>query len=496
MPVPPAPQDRPTALEFPAGLEWLNVDRAPTLEELRGKIVALAFWSSAGGDARDQHAELATIAERFASELVVIGVHSPRFGCDKDVRHVRAAVLKHGIEHAVVHDASLAIAHAHGVVGTPAVVLVDAVGRALAPISGEGRGQELVRRIERLREEEGLDKAPIELPLRRESVLEPDRFLDHPSKLCVASESTLFVADTGHHRVLQLAYRPDGLRARVERIFGGGGSGFVDADGESAKLFAPHGLARQGRTLYVADTGNHAVRAIDLETGAVRTVAGTGARARSRPGWNRRPTETALRSPCALWVDRPRLYVAMAGSRELWTLEEERVLAPFAGNGRAAWVDGFAQQASFGRPSDLAGDGRRLFVADAEACAIRAVELVGRPAVHTLVGRGPTQWGDADGAGERVRLQHPLGIAFDGLLHVADTFNHKVKRLDPATREVRTLAGSGRRGHRDGSAPEAWFAEPEGVAVRGHLVFVADTGNHALRVIDVRALTVETVEIG
>lgn len=442
-------------------------------------------------------AQLRRLRERFPDELVVIGVHSAKFPSEQATRSIREAVMRHGIEHPVVNDAGFGIWKQYAVRAWPTVVLIDPRGHVVGAQSGEidaGKFAEVIERMIGVEDaRQGLDRKP--LNLRREPDVEPDRVLRHPSKLIVTSEATMFVSDTGHHRLLQLELDAGGRSAQVVRVFGSGYRGFSDGSADRAQFDAPHGLARRGRTLYVADTENHAVRAIDLDSGAVRTVAGTGEKAVRlfRPG--SKPTETALRSPWALWVDRPRLFIAMAGSHQIFSLEDESSLFPFAGNAREAMVDGAAPEASFNQPSDLAGTPSELFVADPEASAVRSITLSGRPMVRTLVGRGLFEWGDVDGTGDVVRLQHPTGIAVDGLLHIADSYNHKIKRLDPTSRLVKTLAGTGQPGFADGPGRSAQFFEPQGLAVRGKRLFVADTNNHALRVIDLDKMRVETIEV-
>jgi DNA-binding beta-propeller fold protein YncE len=116
--------------------------------------------------------------------------------------------------------------------------------------------------------------------------------------------------------------------------------------------------------------------------------------------------------------------------------------------------------------------------------------------VETVVGVGLFEFGDEDGVGEEVRLQHPIGIAWaDHHVWIADSYNHKVKRLDPQTRKVTTLIGSGEAGLEDGPIRRARFFEPQGIAVRGRKIYVADTNNHAVRVADLDTLKVHTLAI-
>src|SRR5690606_4994468 len=290
----------------------------------------------------------------------------------------------------------------------------------------------------------------------------------------------------------------DGLAGEITRVFGSGEPGLQDGSTRSAQFHDPHGLSLLHPTLYVADTENHAIRAIDLVREQVRTVAGTGEKGRSLRVLGNSPTTMPLRSPWAVAGVENILFIAMAGSHQIWILIEEQTLGLFAGTGAEALVDGPRGQAAFNQPSDLALAMQHLFVADAEASAIRAISLTDEPQVMTLVGQGLFEFGDVDGVGETVRLQHPTGLAAgNNLLYIADTYNHKIKSLDPTTGAVQTLFGTGQPGHDDGAAREATFNGPEGLVLSegNRLLYIADTNNHALRVADLTRATVHTVEL-
>jgi DNA-binding beta-propeller fold protein YncE len=443
-------------------------------------------------------AQLRRIQERFPEEVVVVGVHSGKFPAEHATKSLREAVVRHGIDHPVVNDADFRVWNEYAVRAWPTVVFVDPTGKYLGAVPGEISADEVIPHLERMiaqYDAQGLlDRQPVERRLEKDA--QPATVLLYPSKLVVTSEATIFVADTGHHRVLQLDLEPDHRSARVARVFGSGEAGFADGTAETARFHDPHGLSRKGSTLYVADTENHAIRAIDLDLGTVRTVAGTGEKAQGLPKPGASPTTTALRSPWAVWVDRPRVLVAMAGSHQIWSLEDEKVLSVFAGTGREELRDGPSGLAGFNQPSDLAGGDDAIFVADSEASAVRRIPLDSKPVVETLVGAGLFEFGDVDGIGESVRLQHPTGIAWaDHQVWIADSYNHKVKRLDPETRRVATIIGDGKPGHVDGKLREASFFEPEGVAVRGRKIYVADTNNHVVRVASLDTLRVWTLEI-
>ena len=446
------------------------------------------------------------LRQRFPDHLVVLGVHSAKFTAEKETSTLREAVERLGVEHPVVNDAGFDVWESFAVRAWPTLVLLDATGRVAGKRSGEVTEAELASCVERLiaeaSEKEQLSNwaAPTGIePLAHEALL---RF---PAKLVAVGDERLFVADTGHHRVVELELeldreRADGatqVAARVARTFGRGVFGFEDGGASHASFHSPHGLAvTDEQVLYVADTGNHALRAIDLEQGTVGTVAGTGALARTIGRGGTDPLEVALRSPWDLaWTDGV-LLIAMAGSHQIWGFSPKGPIGPFAGRGAEVLLDGPLAEAGFNQPSGLALVEETLFVADAEASAIRAVTFGEEPRVTTLVGQGLFEFGDVDGTGEAVRLQHPAGVAADAhFVYIADSYNHKIKRLERATGRVETLVGDGRPGERDGSFSEARLHEPEGLALVGDRLLIADTGNHRLRVTDLRSGRIATVEI-
>lgn len=234
--------------------------------------------------------------------------------------------------------------------------------------------------------------------------------------------------------------------------------------------------------IFVADTGNHLLRAIDLATGRVVTVAGTGAQAGFRAtGGDARAT--ALNSPWDLAPLGGKLYIAMAGTHQIWVYDPATArVEVYAGSGAEARVDGSLAEAAFAQPSGITTDGAKLYIADSETSSLRQIDpSTGR--VTTLVGEDLFVFGDVDGSGAHVRLQHPLGVAYaDGALLIADTYNHKIKRLDLATQVVTTLAGSGEPGVADGH-PGALY-EPGGLSVSGDDLLIVDTNNHLLRHLD------------
>ena len=187
----------------------------------------------------------------------------------------------------------------------------------------------------------------------------------------------------------------------------------------------------------------------------------------------------------------------MAGCHQLWVMDLELgLVGAYAGSGAESISDGALDQATLAQPSGITTDGKRLYFADSETSSIRSAELAPNGKVRTIVGLGLFEFGDGDGEGHLVRLQHPLGITNrDGALYVADTYNHKIKLIMPVPRSSRTLVGTGKPGYLDGGPMEAAFSEPGGLSIAGGKMFIADTNNHQIRVADMETLQVTTLEL-
>jgi len=423
-----------------------------------------------------------------------VGVHSAKFPNEASGESLAEAVARHRIGHPVVNDRDFAIWQRYGVRAWPTLVLVDPQGYVVGAVAGEGHGPALREAVQQLIAEHRqagtlrVDGRPFAL-----RHLEPpaDGFLAYPGKVLadVAGRRT-FVADSGHHRIVIAD-----PAAQVRAVAGVGDPGFSDGTFATARFQHPQGMALVGGHLYVADTENHAIRRLDLKARTVETVAGTGEQAvgRPRPGTGR---EVALNSPWDLVIRDGTLYIAMAGCHQIWAMDlTTGALTPFAGSGREEFRDGPRLTAGLNQPSGLATDGEVLFVADSEASAIRAVTFGDFGRVTTLVGEGLFEFGDRDGTGPDVRLQHPLGVAWlGGACYIADTYNHKVKRLYPALRRVETVLGTGKPGR--GEGPEAAFFEPGGLSAAAGRLYVADTNNHRICVADLGAGTVTTLPLG
>ncbi|MGV3526880.1 MAG: CsgG/HfaB family protein [Candidatus Sericytochromatia bacterium] len=239
------------------------------------------------------------------------------------------------------------------------------------------------------------------------------------SAVAVDAKGVIYLADTEHHRIRRLT--PDGM---VSTWLGTGEAGLSDGPAAVARFHKPQGLACDADgNLYVADTDNHAIRVVSPE-GRVRTLAGNG--------------EGGLR-------------------------------------------DGVGAAARFRFPIGLSWDSAgRLLVADTYNHAVRQVRPDG--STSTLVGNGEA--GFVEGSRGLARLNAPRGVAAGphGQVWIADTDNHRIRVLS-AEGQLQTLAGTGVAGWQDGNPAVGQFQRPQGLAYAQGTLWVADTGNHVLRVI-------------
>ncbi len=474
------------APEFPDGLDWLNTEQPLSLAELRGKVVLLDFWTYGCINCMHNFPGLKQLEAEYSDELVVIGVHSAKFENEGDTDNIRQIILRYDLEHPVVNDNEFLVWNTWGVRAWPTLVLIDPRGNVVGRHSGEGVYPVLKPVIESLVNEFDelrlLDRTPLKLRLEKEG--RPSTVLSFPGKVLADPEAgRLFVADTNHHRIIQA----DINTGQVQAVFGTGAPGLMNGAAAQAQFNNPQGMALAGDTLYVADVDNHAIRSIDLISGRVDTVVGTGNQASRYPPVAGVAPEVELNSPWDLALAGDDLYIAMAGSHQIWQLGlDDGILEPLAGSGREGTLNGPRAGAELAQPSGLAlGPDNRLYFADSESSSIRWVELAGNsPLVGSLAGGDQTlfQFGDVDGVGSGALLQHPLGIVSDGqLIYVADTYNNKIKRIDPASGEVKTWLGED-YGWRDGEQP--LFYEPGGLDLVEGVLWVADTNNHVIRRVD------------
>ena len=443
--------------------------------------------------------QLRKLERKYASELVVVGVHSAKFPTEKETDSLTAAVRRCELEHPVINDAEFQVWQQYSCRAWPTLMFIDPRGNVI----GKHEGELTFEQFDTLMS--GMVAEFDELGIMQRSPLPttpppgPQNALSFPGKV-LADEAggRLFIADTNHNRIIVSSFDGD-----VKQVIGSGEEALVDGPLAQSAFNHPQGMAIDGDILYVADTENHAIRRVDLQAGHVETIAGTGEQGYDRTG-GRPGRSTSLSSPWDVVLHNGVVYIAMAGIHQLWSLDlETGIVGPYAGSGREAITDGPLATSALAQPSGITigndgSGGERLYFADSETSAIRNCDLDPNGSVRTLIGLGLFEFGDVDGDDFRVRMQHPIGITHHvsddggGVLYVADTYNHKIKRVLPKTRSAFTVAGVGKPGHVDGPFAQARFSEPSGLSIANGKMYIADTNNHAIRVADMETGEVAT----
>uniref|UniRef100_A0A3Q1JEL0 NHL repeat-containing protein 2 n=1 Tax=Anabas testudineus TaxID=64144 RepID=A0A3Q1JEL0_ANATE len=514
--------------DFQPGLEWLNTE-GPLFfnKELAGKVVLLDFFTYCCINCIHILPDLHQLEKKHSVKdgLVVVGVHSAKFPNEKVLDNICSAVLRYDICHPVVNDSEAYLWHELEVSCWPTLVLLGPRGNLLLSLVGEGHRDRLMLFTDcalRYYGEQGLLKShTVGIKLYKDSL--PPSTLSFPGKVAIDNSSqTLAIADTGHHRILVVS-----TSGQLLHVVGGPESGKRDGDLSEASFNSPQGVAIKGDTIYVADTENHLIRKIDLLEGRVSTLAGVGAQGTDKEGGAMGPQQpisspwdVTLGTAGEVFFEDNVLWIAMAGTHQIWALFLADGKLPKGSESKAGtcmrWAgsgneenrnNAYPHKASFAQPSGLAlapeESWNCLYVADSESSTIRTLALKDG-AVKLLVGgeRDPLNlfaFGDVDGKGVDAKLQHPLGVAWapeQSLLYVADSYNQKIKVVDPKTKQCSTLAGTGETGNTLGpDFNKSSFNEPGGVCVGngGKLLYVADTNNHQVKVLDLASKTVSLV---
>jgi thiol-disulfide isomerase/thioredoxin len=473
------PTDPLRAGEYFSGAKgWLNTTEPVTNAQLKGQIVLVDFWTYCCINCIHVMPELKWLEEKYKDQpFVVIGVHSGKFDQEKNLDNIRAAVLRNGLKHPVAVDNDFAIWQRFGSHSWPTLVLIDSTGKPIGQISGEGHRDLLDRAIAKLLETGKANGTLAEKPLKFKEEVDANAqgTLSFPGKIRAdVKGQRLFITDTGHHRILET-----GMDGVLRRVIGSGHPGLENGALDKATFNEPQGvcLSDDGLTLYVCDRQNHALRAVDLASGQVRTLAGTGAQGRDR-SYNGVGKDAVLNSPWDIERVGNTLFIAMAGHHQIWRYDlSANTIAVHSGTGAERCDDGPLLAATFSQPCGVVSDGQKLFIADSEDSTVRAVAVDPSGEVVSVAGsKDLFGFGLKDGVGIDARFQHPQGItliagAKGPLLVVTDTYNHALRTVDPTSGEVTTLKTAGLT---------PGFYEPGGLCSDAKFLYVADTNHHRI----------------
>ena len=469
------------APEFPHSLEWFNTDKPVNLKACLGKVVLLNFSTYCSLQCINKLHDLEFLKNKYHDGIQVIGIHIPRFPGERTTSHIRKVITRHDIKHPIINDSDQRLTKLYGVMQQQALVVIDTNGNVTGATSGLDKrhildkitGQLLYKTKKRA-------SGPATADSSRQSGI-PVHALAFPGRIHVTN-NRVFIADSGNNRILETT-----IQGHVLHQYGSSDAGFIDGHGTDAAFDNPQGMLLSDDYLYVADSGNHAIRRIQLQSDEVVTIAGTG-----KPGnppqsdYFNEPCDVNLNAPCGLALKGNNIYIAMSGTNQIWALSLlTNTMEVIAGNGCKDLVDGISHLASFAQPSALSIIGNTLYVADAESSAIRAVDLTTRNVI-TLVGGGLRGYGYNDGFVPDAKLQYPLDLNADQrgkLLWVADTYNNKIRKIELCNNLVSSVA------------VDCPLNQPGGLAFSDDTLYIANTNLHEIVRINLRNGNSDTLDV-
>jgi hypothetical protein len=468
------------APEFSDSLQWINCG-PQSFDAHRGKVLALVFWHAGSVYCENLLRDMQHLQRKHAEGLDLIGVHTPKFEAERNARLVLKAVNRLGLGFPVGLDGNFSLWQQFGVQSWPTVLLLDPAGRVGRSFVGDMQRDAIDAGITALLEATALDDRMF---AAQPTCSKPEAALPlaFPSGV-VAGPNHLYVADSGHHRILECS-----LEGRVLRQFGSANPGLVDGNAAESCFRFPRGLFLVRDLLYVADAGNHALRRIRLFDGEVDTIAGNGRPGLLEAGRRVPAGEVMLNAPWSISGSSDRLFIAMAGAQQVWEFDQSsggsvRVLA---GNGRMALLDGGGSDCAFAQPSGIVLVDQTLYTVDAAASAVRALHVPSL-AASTLIGQGLYEFGQQDGVRSQALLQCPLALAADArkpMLWVADSYNNSLRQLRLVGGELKRYELNYR------------LNEPAALATSAGALWVANSNAHEVLRVDLAKDQVRRLPIG
>jgi YVTN family beta-propeller protein len=474
-----------TAPEIDTKFGWVNTEKSYKLADFKGKIVLLDFWTFGCINCQHIIPDLEKLEKEFENELVVIGIHSAKFSAEQSTQRIRQAALKFGVHHPVINDADMSVWKSYAVRAWPTVTLISPTGKVVWQRAGESFYEDARNQILALKvkHKDILNSQKFEFQLakvEKKELMFPSKIIEVKTENQNDKEPTFWIADSGNNRIIKI-----NLKGKVLETIGNSKKGNTEGSFEETSFYEPHGLALSstGEKLYITDTKNNVIKEADLINKTVKTIAGTGETSYyfgdKKWGENINPN-----SPWDLLIDKKYpniMYIASAGNHQILKMNlQDYKTERFAGSGKEQLTDGDDfKQVAFNQPSGLTQFENFLYVADAEASAIRQIDLQ-KKEVRTIVGSGLFDFGDEDGTAQKAVLQHPIGVFYtENKVYIADTYNGKIKVLDLTTNRVKTLISG--------------LSEPNDVLLIGNYLYISDTNNHQILRVNIKTFEKEVI---
>lgn len=488
------------AYQFPQNGKWLNIKEPLSIEKLKGQVVLLDFWTYCCINCIQVLDEIKELERLFAREsFVVIGVHSPKFKNEQNYENIQSAIARYNINHPIIADNQRDLWQKYTIRSWPSFIIIDAEGNVAGRISGEGVFRTLHKTIIRLLDE-GKRKKTLKPKLElKTTIIKNQTTLSYPGKIYYdQDQNLLYISNSGKNQIIQ-AKKVKNNQFKIINVIGSGKSGDQDGSFTQAEFKDPQGLTQFKDKLYVCDRANHKIKAVDLIQNNVKTVAGTGLRGDFK-AQTFQASKYDLASPWDIWAKNEQLFITNAGTHQILVLNiSKNTLEIFAGSGWENLLDGKRENAQFAQPSGLVTDEQNLYIADSESSSIRAINFR-TGLVKTIIGEGLFDYGDLDGNLSTSRLQHPLGIAKSGNnIYIADTYNHALRVIDQKNKLIQTLikrSSSKTCQINDQTCSVLPLNEPSGLALGNKdELYIADTNNHLIRVFNLKTQTLSDLNI-
>ncbi|MDE1770038.1 MAG: redoxin domain-containing protein [Thaumarchaeota archaeon] len=483
------------ASEFPTDFDWINTKEPLSLEKLRGHIIVLDFWTYCCINCMHTLPVLAELEKKYKDRPVIfIGVHSAKFFNEKDRKNIEQAVMRYEVQHPVLVDKEMVVWNKFGVGGWPTIVIIDPNGILVYRQSGEGQKEMIEDTIDVLLEKHERARTLAREPIKITSTIQRSQTtLSFPGKISI-SKGRIAISDSNHNRIIITD-----LSGKIEHTIGSGKTGLTDGKFSESSFFRPQGVVWKDNLLYVADTENHALRVIDLEKNQVITLVGTGVQGpwRSIGGKGK---DVSISSPWDVAVKDNIVFIAMAGNHQIWTYDTMTDLAkPFAGSGHENIIDGDRMHAQLAQTSGIFVYGDIVYFTDSETSSVREIDLKTNY-VRTIIGHGLFVFGHKDGSNDEALFQHPLGLcATADKIFVADTYNSTVRIIDLENQKVSTIIGKhGMDGickSGDPNCDTLGLYEPSDVEFYQDKLYITDTNNHLIRIYDLKTNILKTLDI-
>lgn len=462
---------------------WFNTSKPITKEDLKGKLVLLDFWSYSCVYCIQSLPQIKELQDDLGSKITVIGVHSARFEGEKNRTAIKKAILKYDIDFPVIDDSDLKIWNKFNLKSWPTYILINPYGNIIDTFSTKKELKKLSQKVRKVAKKYKYEINRDPLPILPEKYNTIGNVLSFPTGLESVKNFSfgskeipvIFVANSSKNKIYVTSLTGDILFK-----IGSGVDGFEDGGFVSASFSKPRGLLYKSRKLYVADTGNNALRVVDFKTKKVTTLIGSGELGGIiKYGKKIDADDFDLSSPTSLefFPDSNHIAIANSGANQILSYNiKNHLITAIAGDGSLGNKDGKSSKNTLAQTSDLAAYSKKLYFVDSKSSSLRVLYKDGN--VKTLIGQGLKRFGNKSGDKSEALMQNPTGLEVDDTgIYIVDSFNNSIKKYNFSSKKISNYFGSGKIGEKLGDSKESEFDEPKRITSILNKFYVSDTNN-------------------